>query len=55
VWDVLFGTFYLPKDRAATAFGIDDPVPEGFLKQLAYPLLPARLRGALAGRSPGSS
>jgi sterol desaturase/sphingolipid hydroxylase (fatty acid hydroxylase superfamily) len=45
VWDVLFGSFYMPADRAAMVFGIDDPVPEGFVGQLAYPLLPARLRG----------
>jgi sterol desaturase/sphingolipid hydroxylase (fatty acid hydroxylase superfamily) len=39
VWDVLFGTFYLPEGRAAMIFGTGDPVPEGFFKQLAYPLL----------------
>ena len=33
------------------AFGTDDPLPEGFVKQLAYPLQPARLRGAVAGRT----
>jgi sterol desaturase/sphingolipid hydroxylase (fatty acid hydroxylase superfamily) len=50
VWDLLFGTFYMPADRAAAVFGTDDPVPEGFLEQLTYPLLPARWRGALSGR-----
>jgi sterol desaturase/sphingolipid hydroxylase (fatty acid hydroxylase superfamily) len=39
VWDVLFGTFYLPKDRRATSFGVNgQPVPGTFLRQLAYPL-----------------
>jgi sterol desaturase/sphingolipid hydroxylase (fatty acid hydroxylase superfamily) len=36
VWDVLFGTFYMP-DRPPTRLGTGDPVPEGFLRQLAYP------------------
>ena len=44
VWDLLFGTFYMPCDRAATVFGTDDPVPDGFFGQLAYPLRAARLR-----------
>ncbi|MGE0686288.1 MAG: sterol desaturase family protein [Dehalococcoidia bacterium] len=39
VWDILFGTLYLPKDRRATSFGVNgDPVPPTFLRQLAYPL-----------------
>jgi sterol desaturase/sphingolipid hydroxylase (fatty acid hydroxylase superfamily) len=54
VWDVLFGTFYMPADRTATVFGTDDPVPEGFVKQLAYPLLHARLRAAPAGHAVGA-
>jgi sterol desaturase/sphingolipid hydroxylase (fatty acid hydroxylase superfamily) len=41
VWDVWFGTFYLPSGRRATRFGASDAVPEGFLAQLAYPLLRA--------------
>ncbi|HEX6998388.1 MAG TPA: sterol desaturase family protein [Gammaproteobacteria bacterium] len=36
--DALFGTYYMPKDRLPTRFGIrDDDVPEGFWGQLAYP------------------
>ena len=37
VWDLLFGTFYLPPGRAPEHFGTDDPVPDGFLRQLAHP------------------
>jgi sterol desaturase/sphingolipid hydroxylase (fatty acid hydroxylase superfamily) len=38
MWDLLFGTFYLPKDRRPTEFGVhDDGVPENFWGQLAYP------------------
>jgi sterol desaturase/sphingolipid hydroxylase (fatty acid hydroxylase superfamily) len=39
IWDVLFGTFSMPA-RAPTAFGTHEPVPDGFIRQLAYPLLP---------------
>jgi len=38
LWDLIFGTFYLPKGRIPTEFGVhDDSVPESFLGQLAYP------------------
>ena len=36
-WDVLFGTFYLPKNRTPQDFGIHDPMPAGFMGQLASP------------------
>ncbi len=36
-WDVLFGTFYLPRDRAPEDFGIRDPMPAGFVGQLTQP------------------
>ena len=38
-WDLLFGTFYMP-NRTPVAFGTTEPVPDGFLRQLAYPVLP---------------
>lgn len=37
VWDVLFGTAYMPAGRLPTSFGIREPVPENYLGQLAYP------------------
>jgi sterol desaturase/sphingolipid hydroxylase (fatty acid hydroxylase superfamily) len=38
LWDILFGTFYMPKDRMPMHFGvIDMHVPEGFGKQLLWP------------------
>lgn len=39
IWDIVFGTFFMPTDRVPSNFGIDDPVPDGFLGQLAYPVL----------------
>ena len=36
--DRLFGTAYVPDDRWPDAYGIaGDPVPEGYLRQMAYP------------------
>lgn len=38
LWDLLFGTFYLPEGRQPERFGVaDDAVPEGFWAQLAWP------------------
>lgn len=36
--DILFGTFYMPKDKRPEVFGIEgDPVPDTITGQLAYP------------------
>jgi sterol desaturase/sphingolipid hydroxylase (fatty acid hydroxylase superfamily) len=37
VWDVLFGTFYMPAGDQPAVFGVREPVPAGFLAQLAWP------------------
>lgn len=37
VWDVLFGTYYMPRDRLPERFGTDTPVPKGIIGQLIYP------------------
>lgn len=37
IWDILFGTYYMPRDRLPRTFGTDTPVPTGFLAQLLYP------------------
>jgi sterol desaturase/sphingolipid hydroxylase (fatty acid hydroxylase superfamily) len=39
LWDLMFGTFYMPKNRLPTNYGIDDKqMPQGLLPQLLYPL-----------------
>ena len=38
-WDVLFGTFYLPPDRAPRHFGIPTPMPSGLIAQLKHPFI----------------
>jgi sterol desaturase/sphingolipid hydroxylase (fatty acid hydroxylase superfamily) len=35
--DMLFGTFYLPKDKRPSRYGIDEKMPAGYLKQMMYP------------------
>lgn len=43
VWDLLFGTFYLPPDRRPAVYGVAEPLPAGMVGQLRHPLrsLPA--------------
>ncbi len=36
VWDILFGTYYMPR-RQPAVFGIDDPMPTGFVGQMIQP------------------
>lgn len=36
-WDLLFGTFYMPRGRRPENFGIHDAMPPGFPGQLLYP------------------
>jgi sterol desaturase/sphingolipid hydroxylase (fatty acid hydroxylase superfamily) len=48
-WDVLFGTFYMPKGSLPRSYGVDDPnFPQGFAGQILYPF---RRRPAAAGSS----
>lgn len=37
LWDLMFGTFYMPEGRQPERFGVADPVPGGLLGQLVYP------------------
>jgi sterol desaturase/sphingolipid hydroxylase (fatty acid hydroxylase superfamily) len=36
--DALFGTLYLPAHRWPARYGIDDPEPTGYVRQLVWPL-----------------
>lgn len=36
-WDILFGTFYMPKDRKPEDFGIPEAFPKDFVGQLVHP------------------
>lgn len=37
VWDILFGTYYMPRDRKPQYFGTDTPVPPGLAAQMLFP------------------
>jgi sterol desaturase/sphingolipid hydroxylase (fatty acid hydroxylase superfamily) len=37
IWDIVFGTYYMPPDRRPAAFGTAASVPDGLIGQLAYP------------------
>lgn len=38
IWDLLFGTFYMPEHELPDAYGVDDQhFPEGFIGQMVYP------------------
>lgn len=44
VWDLVFGTFYMPKGRRPKTFGVTERVPSGLLAQLIYPLRGSHVR-----------
>ncbi|MGH1504739.1 MAG: sterol desaturase family protein [Acidimicrobiales bacterium] len=37
LWDQIFGTYRVPKDRRPTVYGVDEYVPEGLWAQLRHP------------------
>jgi sterol desaturase/sphingolipid hydroxylase (fatty acid hydroxylase superfamily) len=37
VWDIVFGTYYMPRDRMPDRFGTETPVPPGLWAQLVFP------------------
>ena len=49
VWDLLFGTFFMPKGRQPAMFGVAEPVPGGLLGQLVYPFRRRARRAAGQG------
>ena len=38
VWDIMFGSYYMPKDHRPTEYGVDEDVPPGWWAQMTYPL-----------------
>jgi sterol desaturase/sphingolipid hydroxylase (fatty acid hydroxylase superfamily) len=48
LWDVLFGTFYMPRGRMPEDFGVTNPVPNSLWGQLAHPFR----RGNASARHP---
>lgn len=42
IWDILFGTLYLPDDKMPERYGTDYPIPANYVGQLAHPFLVTR-------------
>jgi sterol desaturase/sphingolipid hydroxylase (fatty acid hydroxylase superfamily) len=38
IWDVLFGTYFMPSGRRPQVYGVDGAVPKGIVRQLRDPL-----------------
>jgi hypothetical protein len=38
IWDLVFGTYFMPADRRPTRYGVTPPVPPGLGPQLWHPL-----------------
>lgn len=43
IWDILFGTAIMTESSNPEKYGVDDPVPDGFVGQLAYPFKPEKI------------
>lgn len=37
IWDILFATYHMPREKLPTVFGTQTPVPRGFFGQLIFP------------------
>ena len=42
LWDIVFGTYRMPKDQRPQRYGIPGPMPDGIAQQLMFPLRGAR-------------
>lgn len=38
VWDLVFGTYFMPKNRRPQIYGVNEDIPDGIILQLRYPL-----------------
>lgn len=39
LWDLVFGTYFMPAGRRPQRYGVDEPVPEGLVAQLRHPVV----------------
>jgi sterol desaturase/sphingolipid hydroxylase (fatty acid hydroxylase superfamily) len=37
LWDIVFGTFFMPADRRPQRYGVTEPIPPGVVRQLLHP------------------
>ena len=38
IWDLIFGTYYMPADKRPSVYGVDEHIPEGMTEQLLHPM-----------------
>jgi len=38
VWDIMFGTYRMPRDQRPEHYGISGPMPDGIVQQLVFPM-----------------
>lgn len=38
LWDIVFGTYRMPRTERPSVYGVDDPIPEGMMAQLWWPV-----------------
>ena len=38
IWDIIFGTYRMPKDKRPQIYGVDEYIPDGVIEQLRHPL-----------------
>ena len=53
-WDLVFGTAYLPAHQAPGDYGLDAPMPEGYVDQLVQPFRAPRTPAAPAETAPAA-
>jgi sterol desaturase/sphingolipid hydroxylase (fatty acid hydroxylase superfamily) len=54
LWDILFGTYHMPRGRTPERFGTDTPVPPGLVGQLAFPFRRSRGQATVKMDAPAS-
>lgn len=56
LWDIIFGTYYMPRDRRPQRYGVGEAVPDGVVGQMLYPFRRRSPRTATAtATAPDSS
>ncbi len=38
LWDIIFGTYFMPKNRRPAVYGVDEDIPAGLVPQLMHPM-----------------
>jgi sterol desaturase/sphingolipid hydroxylase (fatty acid hydroxylase superfamily) len=52
MWDVLFGTYHMPRDERPASFGTATPVPAGLVGQMVFPFRKSARAGSQCAEHP---